>query len=167
MNASIEAARAGEAGRGFAVVAESVSKLSDGTIEAAKQIQSVMEEIKNHANETVDVASTAEEIVLKQAGTVNDTIDVFGGMNTYLGNLVEQLDSLERTIESMERHRNDTLSAIQSISSVSEETAASVSLVNDSLKHQMTMVGNLHDSSIELEERAKELTEAVNAFKIE
>lgn len=167
LNASIEAARAGEAGRGFAVVAESVSKLSDGTIEAAKQIQSVMEEIKNHANETVDVASTAEEIVLKQAGTVNDTIDVFGGMNTYLGNLVEQLDSLERTIESMERHRNDTLSAIQSISSVSEETAASVSLVNDSLKHQMTMVGNLHDSSIELEERAKELTEAVNAFKIE
>ena len=74
---------------------------------------------------------------------------------------------MERTIESMERHRNDTLSAIQSISSVSEETAASVSLVNDSLKHQMTMVGNLHDSSIELEERAKELTEAVNAFKIE
>lgn len=167
LNASIEAARAGEAGRGFAVVAESVSKLSAGTVEAAEQIQSVMEEIKNHANETVNVASNAEDIVSKQAETVNDTIDVFGSMNSYLGNLVDQLNSLEKTIESMEKHRNDTLSAIQSISAVSEETAASVSLVNDSLKHQITMVGNLHDSSIELEDRAKELSEAVNAFKIE
>ena len=132
-----------------------------------RSLEESLDEIENHANETVDVASTAEEIVLKQAGTVSATIDVFGSMNNYLENLVEQLNSLERTIESMERHRNDTLSAIQSISSVSEETAASVSLVNDSLKHQITMVGNLHDSSIELEERAKELTEAVNAFKIE
>ncbi len=39
LNASIEAARAGEAGKGFAVVAQSVSSLSDGTIEAANQIQ--------------------------------------------------------------------------------------------------------------------------------
>lgn len=167
LNASIEAARAGEAGRGFAVVAQSVSKLSDGTIEAAQQIQSVMEQIRNSTNETVDVSETAGEIVRKQADTVNDTIHVFKGINNCLETLVTKLESLEGTVESMERHRNDTLSAIESISSVSEQTSASVSVVNDSLKHQMEMVGNLHDSSIELENRAKELTEAVNAFKIE
>lgn len=166
LNASIEAARAGEAGRGFAVVAQSVSKLSDGTIEAAQQIQSVMEQIRNSTNETVEVSETAGEIVRKQADTVNDTIHVFKGINSYLETLVAKLDSLEETVESMERHRNDTLSAIESISSVSEQTSASVSVVNDSLKHQLEMVGNLHDSSIELENRAKELTEAVNAFKI-
>ncbi len=167
LNASIEAARAGDAGRGFAVVAQSVSKLSDGTMEAAKQIQDVMEHIKNYANETVRVAANAEKIVLNQTETVQETIDVFGHMNSYLENLMKELESLEKTIESMETHRNDTLSAIESISSVSEETAASVSLVNDSLKNQMTMVGNLHESTIELEARSKELTEAVNAFRIE
>lgn len=166
LNASIEAARAGEAGRGFAVVAQSVSSLSDGTIGAAKQIQDVMQEIKSYAEDTVKVASKAEEIVSRQTVTVNDTIHVFGKMNDYLENLINEIVSLRSTIESMERHRNDTLAAIDNISSVSEETAASVSTVNDSLKNQMTMIDDLHSSTMELENRAKELTDAVNAFKI-
>lgn len=166
LNASIEAAKAGEAGRGFAVVAQSVGKLSDGTIEAAKQIQSVMEQIKDRTNEAVDAAEAAGEIVSKQTDTVGDTIEVFSGMNKYLENLIQELESLEKTIKSMERHRNDTLSAIESISSVSVETASSVSMVNDSLKNQKMMVGDLHDSAVEMESRAEELTEAVHAFKI-
>lgn len=163
LNASIEAAKAGEAGRGFAVVAQSVGKLSDGTIAAAKQIQSVMEQIKDRTNEAVEAAG---EIVSKQADTVGDTIEVFSGMNKYLENLIQELESLEKTIRSMERHRNDTLSAIESISSVSVETASSVSVVNDSLKNQKMMVGDLHDSAVEMKSRAEELTEAVHAFKI-
>ena len=166
LNASIEAARAGEAGKGFAVVAQSVSSLSIGTIEAARQIQSVMEQIKGYANDTVQVASQAETIVSNQSETVNDTIQVFNDMNEYLQNLIDEISSLNQIIESMERHRNDTLAAIESISSVSEETAASVSTVNDSLKEQMTMMDNLNQSTIELQDRAKELTQAVNAFKI-
>lgn len=166
LNASIEAARAGEAGKGFAVVAQSVSKLSDGTIEAANQIQSVMEQIKHDANDTVQVAAVAEEIVSKQSETVQDTINVFRSMNDYLESLMSELSSLKNTIESMETHRNNTLSAIESISAVSEETAASISVVNESLKKQIVMVENLHNSTIELEDRAKELMESVNAFKI-
>ena len=164
--ASIEAARAGEAGKGFAVVAQSVSSLSDGTIVAARQIQSVMEQIKGYANDTVQVAAQAEMIVSNQSRTVNDTIQVFHDMNEYLQNLIDEITALEEIIESMERHRNDTLAAIESISSVSEETAASVSTVNDSLKEQMTMMDNLNQSTIELQDKAKELTQAVNAFKI-
>ena len=166
LNASIEAARAGEAGRGFAVVAQSVSSLSDGTIEAAEQIQRVMQEVKGNTEDTVKVAEQAEQIVSMQTTTVNDTIQVFGNMNDYLGSLIEEIASLKSTIESMEMHRNDTLAAIDSISSVSEETTASVSTVNDSLKNQMTMIVNLHNSTVELEDRAKELMEAVKVFKI-
>ncbi len=79
-------------------------------------------------------------------------------MNEYLQNLIDEITALEEIIESMERHRNDTLAAIESISSVSEETAASVSTVNDSLKEQMTMMDNLNQSTIELQDKAKELT---------
>lgn len=166
LNASIEAARAGDAGKGFAVVAQSVSKLSDGTIEAANQIQSVMEQIKSYTNATVDVAETAGEIVSKQTATVNDTIKVFDGMNGYLEKLIRELDSLEVTIENMGKHRNDTLEAIESISAVSEENTSSVSMVNESLKNQITLVDNLHETTVESEERAKELAQAVHAFKI-
>lgn len=55
-------------------------------------------------------------------------------MNDYLEGLISELAYLERTIESMESHRNNTLSAIESISAVSEQTAASISVVNESLK---------------------------------
>lgn len=166
LNASIEAAKAGEAGRGFVVVAQSVSKLSDNTIKAADQIYAVMKQIKDYANDTVNVAASAEQIVSNQTDTVTNTIHVFKNMNEYVENLMNEVNSLEEAIENMEQHRRDTLSAIESISSVSEETAASISVVNDSLKRQMTMVDNLHGSTVELEDKAKILTDAVNAFKI-
>lgn len=166
LNASIEAARAGEAGRGFAVVAQSVSKLSDGTIEAANQIQSVMEQIRREANDTVVVATKAENIVMEQSDAVKDTISAFKNTNQCMEVLMGELISLKAAIDSIEKHRNNTLNAIESISSVSEETAASISLVNESVKRQITIVDNLHNSTKNLEDKAKVLNEAVNAFKI-
>lgn len=166
LNASIEAARAGEAGKGFAVVAQSVSKLSDNTIQAADHIRETMEQIKHNADEAVNASIQAGEIVSKQTETVSETIHVFRSINEDVENILVQISSLNDAIESMERHRNDTLQAIESISSVSEENAASISLVNDSLKEQLTIVDNLHDSMKDLEEKAEMLTQAVNAFKL-
>ena len=166
LNASIEAARAGEAGKGFAVVAQSVSNLSDNTIQAADMIRESMAQIKKSAEETVNVSAMARDIVSRQTGTVTDTIHVFKSINEDVENIMREIASLSSTIESMERHRNDTLLAIESISSVSAENAASISAVNDSLKKQMAIVDNLHDSMKELEKKADTLTEAVNAFKI-
>ncbi len=34
-------------------------------------------------------------------------------MNEYLQNLIDEITALEEIIESMERHRNDTLAAIE------------------------------------------------------
>ena len=75
-------------------------------------------------------------------------------------------DRIRDAIRSMEQHRRDTLLAIEGISSVSEENAASISAVNDSLKKQMEIVDNLHDSMKELEEKAETLNDAVNAFRL-
>lgn len=166
LNASIEAARAGEAGRGFAVVAQSVSKLSDSTIQAANVIYDTMEQIKKNAAETVNVSMEAENIVSRQTATVTETIQVFQSIYQDIENLLQEISSLSSAIQSMERHRNDTLMAIESISAVSEENAASISVVNESVKRQMAIVDNIHDSMQQLEEKAGILTDAVNAFKI-
>lgn len=166
LNASIEAARAGEAGKGFAVVALSVSDLSDNTIQAADMIRDAMTTIRRNADETVSASMQAGDIVSRQTKTVTDTIQVFKGLNDDVENIILELSSLSETIRGMEQHRQDTLMAIEGISSVSEENAASISAVNDSLKKQMAIVDNLHDSMKELEEKAETLNNAVNAFRL-
>lgn len=166
LNASIEAARAGEAGKGFAVVALSVSDLSDNTIQAADMIRGAMATIRRNADDTVNASMQAGDIVSRQAQTVQDTIRVFRGLNDDMENIIAELSALSEAIRSMEQHRKDTLMAIEGISSVSEENAAAVSAVNDSLKKQMEIVDNLHDSMRELEDKAETLNEAVNAFRL-
>lgn len=166
LNASIEAARAGEAGKGFSVVAQSVGKLADGTLEASNKIADVVSKIRESAMDTVAVATEANDIVSKQAGTVDDTVSLFKQMNDNLESLMSNMDNLKKNIEQMESHRAGTLNAIENISSVSEETAASVSLVNESLKKQMDIVAGLNSSMLELADRSAELDEAVHVFRI-
>jgi methyl-accepting chemotaxis protein len=47
LNAAIEAARAGEAGRGFAVVADEVRKLAERSVQAVKEIGTVVHQVRD------------------------------------------------------------------------------------------------------------------------
>lgn len=95
-----------------------------------------------------DGMSTMDNLSTKSADTTNITKNVTSNIR----NLEESLSSIEGFVEM--------------INDIAEETTASVSTVNDSLKNQMTMIDHLHSSTVELEDRAKELSDAVNAFKI-
>ncbi|SET15271.1 methyl-accepting chemotaxis protein [[Clostridium] polysaccharolyticum] len=79
LNASIEAARAGEAGKGFSVVAKEISKLSEDTMNTAKEIQQisdmiilVVEELAKEAGNMMDYISQktlASYNTLREVGT--------------------------------------------------------------------------------------------------
>ncbi|MDF2908668.1 MAG: methyl-accepting chemotaxis sensory transducer [Herbinix sp.] len=166
LNASIEAARAGEAGRGFAVVANEIRKLADQSVHAAKQIQNIVIMITGKTKDTVDTAMEAESIVGSQSEALNKTIQVFDNINEHVNNLASNLDSISGGIMKIESAKADTMDAIQSISAVSEETAAASQEVSATAVSQIDSVERLLMAAQELEADAKKLEESISIFKI-
>lgn len=166
LNASIEAARAGDAGRGFAVVAEEIRKLADGSMSAAGEIQRVVLGIKEQTAGTVSSTVKAQNVFEEQAAIVAKTKEAFDNMNNSVESLLEKLRDVAENVTNMNSSREVTLNAIESISAVSEETAASSSVVNDTVLSQKGSAQTLEAAANDLEKRTEELREALSFFKI-
>jgi methyl-accepting chemotaxis protein len=166
LNASIEAARAGDAGRGFSVVAEEIKKLAEQSITAAGEINKVIEEIIKQTSDTVNIAKDAEQIVNRQNGIVDNTIDTFRNMGDGIKKLTSSLSVIGQNIVNMDEARAGTLSAVESISAISQQTLAASEMVEDTVRLQNTSVEALEEASRILAGNSMELKEAINQFRI-
>ena len=166
LNASIEAARAGDAGRGFAVVADSIRKLAEQSLNSVNEIKGIVGRIQKQTVDTVEVAKQAEVIVNSQEEALKNTIDVFKDIDKHVSGLADNLSEISNGIDDMDIAKRDTLSAIESISAVSEETASSVTAVNEAATKQLEAVKKLNNESEELINHSEDLVEAINKFTI-
>lgn len=166
LNASIEAARAGEAGRGFSVVAEEIRKLADQSLNSANEIGRIIEQMISQTHDVVETARQAEVIVDSQKTAVSTTTTSFDDMNQQITNLMDSLSTITNDVNSMGVSRDTTLSAIESISSISEETSAASSNVTNTAVRQMDSATELAKASSDLATRANELTELLKQFTL-
>ena len=166
LNASIEAARAGEVGRGFSVVAAEIRKLADQSMASAGEIQKIIEEIVKTTKKAVEIAKEANTIVQEQQEAVNDTTGAFHKMGKQVDVLVAQLEEILTGVEEIDHTRTITLSAIQEISAVSEETAAAATDVTNVVGKQLEGVEELSQNSERLSVSAEELDKSIKQFII-
>lgn len=166
LNASIEAARAGESGKGFAVVADEIRKLADESMQAVSRISDIITRINTQTELTVETARRAEHIVGAQQDALVTTINLFNTINKHIEDLADNLDDITKGIEQMSIAKNETLSAIQSISDVSDRAAASTSQVSSTIVSQLDAVKNLNDNAETLNNNSKDLMDAVTQFKL-
>lgn len=166
LNASIEAARAGESGKGFAVVADEIRKLADESMQAVSRISDIITKINTQTEVTVETARRAEQIVGAQQDALGTTVSLFNTINRHIEDLANNLEDITRGIGQMSIAKDHTLSAIQSISDVSDRAAASTSQVSSTIVNQMDAVKNLNDDAETLNNNSRDLMNAVTRFKL-
>lgn len=166
LNASIEAARAGSAGRGFTVVADEIRKLADQSLQAVQDIEKLIHDIQTHTKNVVKIAHEAETIVGDQSHAVSNTEGSFKEMNYRVEMLINNVSNIMESIQSMEQPKHDTLTSIEHISAVSEETASSSLSIHDTTTKQAEAINQLNNLSRELEINAKALGESVYQFTV-
>ncbi len=167
LNAAIEAARAGEMGKGFSVVADQVRGLAAQSMEATKQISSIIKNTQDMTSRTVEKAASTEAALYSQNNAVHETIDIFKQILSSMENLSEKVEQINKMIMEMEENKEQAINSIQNISAVSEETAASSEEVTASTQEQMASIEDLSVKADELKKDAGELQQSIKQFKLD
>ncbi len=166
LNASIEAARAGEFGRGFAVVANEIRNLAEKSQESVNDIQKIISSIQYDTRVAVEIAKKAESVLNLQENAVKNTTQSYTNINDSVEKLMVYLKHISENVETMEASRASTLGAIENISAVLEEVAASSDTVNQTAAEQLKSVEALSKSAGTLSENAGELSQAIQKFTV-
>lgn len=164
LNASIEAARAGVYGRGFAVVANEIRNLADQTQRSVNDIKKIIETIQGNTKELVLTAKKAENAMVLQDTAVKNTTDSYLDINESVDNLMVNLKYIIENVTNIEGARVSTLGAIENISAVLEEIAASSNNVNQISTDQLQSVETLNQSAGNLNNNSEQLVHAVHKF---
>ena len=166
LNASIEAARAGEAGKGFAVVAEEIGQLATQSATTAAEIREEMENLLRQAQAAIEKTNEVSEIRTNVNEVLENTVEKIKALIQNVGNAVDGVETISRLTEDCDASKVEIVDAMTSLSSVSEENAASTEQTSASMHQLDATISTLTDSAKSLNEVAEQLNEELTFFKI-
>lgn len=167
LNAAIEAARAGREGQGFAVVAQEVKKLAEQSMYASKEIGDIITDVLNQTASAVKKAQASEYTLNVQIQAVDGTMSMFRQISSSMRSLNENVEAIFSEISEIEQQKSQALFAIQNISAISQEFAASTQEIASSSEQQLSGMQELATFAEELNNAAAHLKSSLKRFKLE
>ena len=139
LNAAIEAARAGDEGRGFAVVAEEVRKLAERSGQATKEISNLVGGIQGNTVSAVKAVEEGVEIANKAGEALRTIIDV-------VQNTSQLVEDIAQAATRQAANTADAVRAVETVSSITEETASGAEETAASAEELAGMAQTLRDT---------------------
>lgn len=167
LNANIEAARAGESGRGFAVVAQEISKLASESAQSAKIITDIISRLAKDSETSVELIMGTNTIMEDQQRKLIMTKEKFAEVSSGINESGEETDQIKGQTESCGEERVKVIDAIQDLSAVSEENAASTQETTASMQELNATINLLAETAENLQNIAKALNGNVAFFSLE
>ncbi|MBO4338285.1 MAG: methyl-accepting chemotaxis protein [Lachnospiraceae bacterium] len=166
LNASIEAARAGEAGRGFAVVADNIKGLAEESNSAANEITGMLKQITDLSEQNKTLTEAIRTATESEADALSNMSQSFEEMLSMLHETENGNKQIVSLVQTLNNDKDSILNSVESLSSVSEENAASTEETSASLSMLDTNMTNVVETAENLKLVADKLRENVSMFTI-
>ena len=166
LNAAIEAARAGEHGKGFAVVAEEVRKLAEESGRAAKDVAAMIATVRETIASAVQSMSEGERDVRNVGQVAAEATQALGTMLDGIGRMAEVVATTANVSRTQSATMAGLSTAIQSVETVSDDTAARAEVAAHLAAQQTTALEGLSQSSQQMAELADRLRQSISRFAV-
>ena len=167
LNAAIEAARAGTQGRGFAVVAEEVKNLAEDSREAAERIAKMIKEVQSETAKAVESMHRGTKETAEGMEHVEMTGRAFREISQMASSFEETMNAFQADMVLQKEGALKAASAIDSISSVAEETASSAEESSASTEELTASMEDMTARAQALSEMAVNLQKMAGQFRID
>lgn len=165
LNASIEAARAGEAGKGFAVVADNIKTLAEESNTMAGEITTMLTTITQYSNDNRDLTIGIKEATANEVQALKKMSETFDDMLKLLAETEDGNKEIAGIVESMIAGKEKILDSVESLSSLSEEyaasteeTSAAITQINDNMVTVVKEADELGEISAQLKDNIRFFT---------
>nr|WP_185806847.1 methyl-accepting chemotaxis protein [Bacillus sp. HMF5848] len=159
LNAAIEAARAGEAGKGFAVVANEVRTLAETTNTSARDIEEILRTIALQTSKLGEEVQNGQKKIASSLHITHETADVFKDISNQGEAVFIRVQQLLQILQNLQQQSKEISSNSLSISSVVQQSAASVDQVLTYTQNQDNHLKDITNSFTKVESAVKKLQE--------
>lgn len=166
LNASIEAARAGEFGRGFSVVASEISNLATQSDESTREIQKVVEEIIDASEQNIVYANRIKDAVNNEGIVLSKVSNSFDVVNDKVVQSADAVGEITKKSERLNEAKGKVLDEINTLSSISEQDAASCEETNANMEEFTANMESINQQAMDTQDTSNQLKESVSYFQM-